>query len=335
MIFKKLFGANIGPQANNSAMFLLSQNNTWTGNNTFASGILAVEKTDNGTVGSIFELYQNSANPAANDEISILNFYGNDSLGNKTKFADITSFIVDPTDGSEDGGVIASVIRGGVDTEIFRYGSLGPVFKGILIGTTTLPSPSGSNPTRAVFWNTDLNSNALLVGAGGGSGNAMTICDANTTARQIRFGYISTYAIVDSVNTPASGMLFRTTLDYTLACGNASRTRFATFAGTELATITYQKRFGIGTGATVQAAMHAINTDVPQLRLGYDFSNYLNVQVDASGNATLDLAGTSPEFNFSKGLDLTQTVTTEVETSDTTITIKVNGNSYKLLAKAL
>lgn len=310
---------NVGPRwtVDEYTLTQLTSLATVTGNQFVITKNINAHSSDAGSVGAAFDFYHNSASPAANDEVGLIRFYGRDSAANKTLYGDISGFIVDTTDTSEDGGFIASTIRAGVDTEVFRFGSLGTSFNGLLMGRTTLPSPSGSNPTRAVFWNTALNTNALLVGAGGGSGNAMTICDANTDARQIRFGYISTFAIVDSVNTPASGMLFRTTGDYTLACGNASRSRFATFAGTELATVTYEKRFGVGTGATVEAAMHAINVDVPQMRLGYDFTNYLNVQVDASGNTTFDLVGTSPSFTFSDPINITSSLQCDSIVNDT------------------
>lgn len=90
---------------------------------------------------------------------------------------------------------------------------------------------------------------------------------------------------------------------------------------------------GLGTGATVSAKLHIISTS-EQLRTGFDASNYFSTTVSATGGVTFDAVGSGASFTFSDNIRLTQTVATEVVTSDTTVTININGTDYKLLAKA-
>lgn len=89
---------------------------------------------------------------------------------------------------------------------------------------------------------------------------------------------------------------------------------------------------GIGTTAP-SAKAHIIGT-TEQLRVGYDASNYFNAIVGSTGTTTFNAVGTGAKFVFSDNIELTQTVTTEVVVSDTTVTIVINGTTYKLLAKA-
>jgi len=54
-------------------------------------------------VGPVFDLTRNSASPAADDGLAQIRFNGKDSGGNELSYAHLRAFIVDPTDGSEDG----------------------------------------------------------------------------------------------------------------------------------------------------------------------------------------------------------------------------------------
>lgn len=89
---------------------------------------------------------------------------------------------------------------------------------------------------------------------------------------------------------------------------------------------------GFGTNAP-SAKVHIIKT-TEQLRVGYDASNYWSTTVGSTGGVTFDAVGSGASFTFSDNIRLTQTVTTETVTSDTTVTININGTDYKLLAKA-
>jgi hypothetical protein len=70
-----------------------------------AAGTLpTLESTDAGALpGPAFDLYRNSASPAANDPIGRVTFFGKDSGGTKTPFVDLLAVVADPTDGNEDG----------------------------------------------------------------------------------------------------------------------------------------------------------------------------------------------------------------------------------------
>lgn len=77
---------------------------------------------------------------------------------------------------------------------------------------------------------------------------------------------------------------------------------------TEAARFNTSANFGIGTGATVSARLHAIST-TEQLRLGYDASNYLSATVGSSGGVTFDATGSGAAFTFSDGVTLSSSMT--------------------------
>lgn len=82
---------------------------------TSAGTILSLQSTDAGAgSGPNVDLYRNSASPAASDLLSQMVFYGNDSGGNLSAYAEITGQIIDPTNGSEDGQLYIATIANGV-----------------------------------------------------------------------------------------------------------------------------------------------------------------------------------------------------------------------------
>jgi hypothetical protein len=85
--------------------------------------------------------------------------------------------------------------------------------------------------------------------------------------------------------------------------------------------------------ASPSARWHIVKT-TEQLRVGYDTSNYYSTTVGSTGTVTFNAVGSGSKFVFSDNIELTQTVTTESVTSDRTVTIVINGTTYKLLAKA-
>jgi hypothetical protein len=90
---------------------------------------------------------------------------------------------------------------------------------------------------------------------------------------------------------------------------------------------------GFGTTVTAGVRVQILST-TEQLRVNYDASNYYSTTVSSAGAVTFNAVGASAGFTFSDNIKLTQTVTTEAVTSDTTVTIVINGTTYKLLAKA-
>jgi hypothetical protein len=100
------------------------------------------------------------------------------------------------------------------------------------------------------------------------------------------------------------------------------------------ATLSNAGNLAIGT-ISPSARLHIIST-TEQFRAGYDASIYWNATTAVTTGITTfnAVGGTTPKFVFSDNVELTQTVTTESVTSDRTVTIVINGTSYKLLAKA-
>jgi len=85
------------------------------------AGILT--STDAGaTEGPDFIADRNSASPAASDVIGGVVLRGRDSAANATDYARLRGIIVDPTNGSEDGQAIISVVTAGAETDIVKMG---------------------------------------------------------------------------------------------------------------------------------------------------------------------------------------------------------------------
>jgi hypothetical protein len=79
-----------------------------------ASVTLLLESTsDNASDGPILDIYRNSASAAANDNIGIIYFSGDDDAGNKHAYARIDTFIENATNGSEDARVTVGLMSGG------------------------------------------------------------------------------------------------------------------------------------------------------------------------------------------------------------------------------
>lgn len=130
----------------------LSGTNTWTGTNVF-------QLTDDGaSVGPTVTLNRISTTPAANDEIGAFSFFGRDSGGNATNYAQILAAIIDPTDASEDGVLLVRTMRAGVFTDEFRAEGglkIGAATGGMLgVGTINATNyyKNGSILGAAAFW---------------------------------------------------------------------------------------------------------------------------------------------------------------------------------------
>jgi hypothetical protein len=97
--------------------------------------------------------------------------------------------------------------------------------------------------------------------------------------------------------------------------------------------LTINANVGIRT-TSPSARLHIVST-TEQFRGGYDASNYWNATTNSAGTTTFNAVGSTPKFVFSDNIELTQTVTTESVASDRTVTIVINGTTYKLLAKVV
>lgn len=115
----------------------LSQNLSVAGTSLFSNVVtiasnLNVSSTDAGAgIGPYTTLYRDSASPAASDLLGALSFDGNDSGAGPTTYAQLHGYIADPTDTSEDGGLIISTMRAGSLTEAMRIDQLGNVGYGV------------------------------------------------------------------------------------------------------------------------------------------------------------------------------------------------------------
>jgi cytoskeletal protein CcmA (bactofilin family) len=84
---------------------------------TAAGEMLRIESTEGGTSdGPILGLHRNSASPADGDGLGTINFYGEDSAGNITTYAQIRAESSDVSNGTEDGFMSIRTIINGTDT---------------------------------------------------------------------------------------------------------------------------------------------------------------------------------------------------------------------------
>ena len=107
------------------------------------------ENTNADANGSYIEMYANSASPADNDTVGLLNFKGNDDGGNETTYAQIKSLATDVTNGSEDGAITFGTRLNGTFAERLRINSSGNVGIGTASPSQEL-TVAGSDPVISV-----------------------------------------------------------------------------------------------------------------------------------------------------------------------------------------
>jgi hypothetical protein len=96
---------------------------------TSAGEVLRIESTEEGAVdGPTLGLFRNSASPADGDGLGAINFYGEDSVGNITTYAQIRVEASDVTNGTEDGLMSIRTIINGTDTARLNLKSEEAVF---------------------------------------------------------------------------------------------------------------------------------------------------------------------------------------------------------------
>lgn len=98
---------------------------------------------DSATAGPSLFLTRDSSSPAASDFLGLITFNGKDSGGNETTYASITTEIIDPTDGSEDGGLQFNTRQAGADVTAFR------IRHGVYVGSAT-GGDTGAGTVNAV-----------------------------------------------------------------------------------------------------------------------------------------------------------------------------------------
>lgn len=81
--------------------------------NTFTADQTLQSSDAGATAGPVLTLDRSSASPAASDVTGVIKFNGKDSGGNATTYAQLLSYIYDPTNGSEDGDLeIQTMVAG-------------------------------------------------------------------------------------------------------------------------------------------------------------------------------------------------------------------------------
>lgn len=132
------------------------------------TGVAQILTADPGAVGTVLELYQNSASPAALDDVGLIKFFGNDSGAAKQEYARITGRIGSPTATSESGSLRFGVTSSGTLSDVMTLTNLilSPITNdGLALGnTTTMWSDLFLASGGVINWN---NGNATLTHSNG------------------------------------------------------------------------------------------------------------------------------------------------------------------------
>lgn len=133
--------ANTGTSGTNVPF--LDGDNTWSAQQIISraatAGFFTIAAADDGAaMANVIDLQRISTTPAASDALTAIRFQGNDSGLNATTYATIYSAIVDPTDTTERGMLIARVISGGGQVDELR------VSNGATLGSATTFQGTGT-----------------------------------------------------------------------------------------------------------------------------------------------------------------------------------------------
>ena len=83
---------------------------------------LSLENNDPGANSIVFEMFRDSASPAASDSVGTYAMYGRDSGGNKELYTLISNRIIDPADGTEDAAMGFEVKSAGILYRVVNFG---------------------------------------------------------------------------------------------------------------------------------------------------------------------------------------------------------------------
>lgn len=118
--------------------------------NATMSGTIYHTKIDTGAEGPNEEAYLDSSSPAASDVIKRWRQYAKDSGGNKTLFSEFLSYVVDPTNGSEDAQFLFRAMAAGAFADALTFGSAGLATGGLT------PQGAGTGNFTALYVNSVL-----------------------------------------------------------------------------------------------------------------------------------------------------------------------------------
>lgn len=111
---------NVGSIRNTSANIITLSGDTTTITSQNAGRLaptLELVSVSGGAAGTYLQFYHNSASPAANDRVGVLDFYGNSSTGVKREFARMRTMVYDTTNTTEDGGIELWATKAGTITQ--------------------------------------------------------------------------------------------------------------------------------------------------------------------------------------------------------------------------
>jgi hypothetical protein len=164
--------------------------------------IVTFESTDAGAAtGPNLLLYRNSSSPADDDNIGAIRFRGRNDNSENVDYAEIESFIVDASDGTEDGTLAFRTVSGGTSTEQMRITSSGFVGIGEASPLSRLHVADGN----VLFENTTTNVNSTV---------HHYTNSVSGGAYRVRFD--SNDTVVGSIGVGTSSTAFNTSSDYRL-----------------------------------------------------------------------------------------------------------------------
>lgn len=116
-----------------------------------------------GAVGPRLKLWHDSATPAADDNNAFISFNGEDDGSNETTYAGIDSYIIDPTNGSEDGMLVLGARSGGSFLEALTISGTGITGLGGWLDTVLIDVGTGSFPVVQIMSEQDDNTGPFLL----------------------------------------------------------------------------------------------------------------------------------------------------------------------------
>jgi len=83
--------------------------------------VVEIKNSNADAEAAVLRFNHDSASPADNDSLGMLEFYGDDDGGNSTEYAAISGMSLDVTDGTEDGAVTVECMVGGTLREVAQF----------------------------------------------------------------------------------------------------------------------------------------------------------------------------------------------------------------------
>lgn len=240
-------------------------------------------------------LYQNSVSPAAYD-ICSLAFGHNDSAGNPTSYGVVGGYILDPTDGTEDGGfVFASRVAG-------SYVNQMQVTSGVSISGSDLYPGLGSLAVPGVIvldsayhgikWKPGASGTAdaeMFYGASDAwywVENGQTSCKVNFSSAENRTGYQATTRTHGALDSGNNATLYG--FDTVSIADNTNGSEDGAYAfATTVAGTLYQNQLYVSNGVSVGATDYAPGQGVCAVAKGVLYNGITFANAPASTAGTL------------------------------------------------